>query len=57
MEHEMILLEADFRSVCARLTARRKVSVAQAAEHPIRNREVESSSDSAGSMIEEEDDG
>ena len=39
MEHEMILLDADFRSVCARLTARRKAPLAQQEEHGIRTPE------------------
>ena len=36
MEHEMILMDADFRTVCVRLTARRKrnAGVAQVVEQP-----------------------
>ena len=49
MEHEMILLDADFRSVCARLTIKRNATVAQVVEPPTRNRQVGSSSDPGSS--------
>lgn len=43
MEHEMLLLDADYRTVCARMTVRRKghAIVAQVTEHCIRNAEGE----------------
>jgi len=54
MEHEMILVDADFK-VVARMTARRKhdAGVAQVAEHSPRKREDGSSSDPTGPSLEE----
>ncbi len=49
MMHKMILLSADLKTIHAVVIARKKASVAQVAERPLRKREVESSSDSAGS--------
>ncbi len=42
MDHEMILLDADFRTVCARMTARRKQNapLAQQEERGFRTPEI-----------------
>lgn len=55
MEHEMLLLDADFKTVLARMTARRKqhATVAQAEEQPIRTRQVGVSITSGSSTFEE----
>jgi hypothetical protein len=54
MEHEMILLDADFRTVCARMTARRKnASEVRQDERFIRNEEEDGSSPSRSSSLEE----
>lgn len=54
MEHEMLLLDADFK-VVARMTARRKhkADVAQVGEHIFRTDEVGASIASIGSTFEE----
>ena len=56
MEHEMILLDADFRTVCARLTARRKrkdAGMAEEAMHHSRNVDYSCSTQDARSTLEE----
>jgi hypothetical protein len=61
MKHEMILLDADLRTVLARLArkfqaqsvdVKEHASVAQAAEHSPRKREDAFSSDAAGSTLD-----
>lgn len=54
MEHEMLLLDADFK-VVARMTGRmkQKADVAQVAERFPRKEQGGSSSDSIGSIFEE----
>ncbi len=55
MEHQMILLDADLKTVRAKVVARRKhhAGVAQVAEHGIRIPEGESSNDSTSPNSEE----
>lgn len=54
LEHEMILLDADFRTVHARLAAKFDAGIAQVAEHTPRKGEDGSSSDSACSTSTED---
>ena len=52
MKHEKIFLDADLRSVWARLAKKFDAGVAQLAEHPLRKRKVESSMLSTSSTLE-----
>ena len=54
MAHKMFLVTADLSKIHLVVVAK-KASVAQAAEHPLRKREVEVSSTSAGSTWEPPD--
>ena len=58
MEHEMILLDADFRTVCARLVARRKhnAGMAEVDMHLPRNEDYSGSTPDSRSMIAEDND-
>ena len=55
IEHEMILLDADFRTDCARLTARRKqhAEMAEVDMHLLRNEDYSGSTPDFRSTFEE----
>lgn len=57
MEHEMILLCADYRTVCARMTARRKHNAGMAdSERLLRTEEYAGENPAASSTSEEHED-
>ena len=55
MEHEMILLDADFRTVCARLVARRKhnAGMAEVDMHLPRKEDYSGSTPDASPILQE----
>ena len=56
MEHEMILLDADFKTIMARMTARRKdAGMAEEAMHRPRKADYSCSSQDTSPSFEEDD--